>query len=209
MIILAWGWWSLWTSRTANNIANSWIEYWNFRDSPDDLPRITERHKGTTAARAAKLTRADALFDRGVRSALGDPGELIRQTDPAETMRSFEQAFALYEEVSQNPGNNRELAVRALVGAGKCQEWLGQLDRARAFYRTVVERYGSERTNPDSPVGPLVQEAETRLQRLDPANAEAVALYKNWPERLPKLELPPSKPAPPFPPPGSPPPLVP
>lgn len=173
-------WW--WTGLAANRIASAWIDYSDGRQSADRLEEVINQWKGTAAERAAKLTRADHLYEKGYEA-------LFTAKGPQGALPHFQAAAQIYEQLSQDPGNSREVAVRALVGAAKAHESLASLgqkeslDKAKSLYQQLLKQYGQE------PRSPLVQEAEKRLALLDgPSGSDALTFYKEWPARLAKIE---------------------
>ncbi len=173
-------WW--WSNRALSANSRAWDEYWTNRESLTGLESIAERLKGTSAERAARLTEADRLFNDAYNTFF---------RSPAEARERFGQALKLYSELSDNPGNSSDLAVRGLLGAAKCHEWTGDLDQARAAYQQIVEKYDAH---------PLATNARERLAMLDQGESEAVAFYKRWPGRLPDVVSAKPKPSPLLPP---------
>ncbi len=166
-------WW--WSNRAVSANSRAWEAYWINRESLSGLESAADRLKGTSAERAAKLTEADRLFNDAYNT-------FFRA--PTEARERFGQALKLYAELSDNPGNSSDLAVRGLLGAAKCHEWTGELDQARAAYQRIIDTYDAH---------PLAENARNRLTELGDGG-EAVAFYKDWPARLP--EVVPGKPKP-------------
>lgn len=172
-------WW--WSSRAVSANSRAWEEYWTNRESLTGLENASDRLKGTSAERAAKLTEADRLYNDAYNTFF---------RSPAEARERFGQALKLYTELSDNPGNSADLAVRGLLGTAKCHEWLGDAESARSTYQRIADKYDTH---------PLAENARERLSALD--KGDTAAFYKDWPARLP--EVVPGKP------PAAPPPLVP
>src|SRR5262245_14802023 len=121
-------WW--WTTRAANRITVAWMDYWHSRGDGfgvGALEQMESSHKGTAAARAARLTLADELYERGFQS-ISAKNRDKPIADP------FVEAQKLYEEVQQQAGNSTDLALRAALGIAKCEESRGDLQRATTYY---------------------------------------------------------------------------
>jgi hypothetical protein len=181
-------WW--WTTRAANRISAAWIDYWDHRQSAESLEDVMQREKGTAAERAARLSRADFLYDEGYKA-------LFTAKGPQGAKAHFEEAARIYKELGDNPGDSREVTIRALIGQAKAHESLaslgkeGSLEEARRLYELIHEKYGQE------PRGPLVQAAEERLEMLKgQGNKEALAFYQKWHGSLARIEETPKPPEP-------------
>jgi tetratricopeptide (TPR) repeat protein len=178
-------WW--WTGRTVTKISAAWRDYWRSRESAEGLKLTMDDLKGTAAERAAKLSRADLLYEEGYQALF---------KNPAEARKSFDEAAELYDELAGARIDSPEFTMRALLGAGKCQESVGELDRAKHYYNELISRFGGQKDAQGSP-HPLLADARKRLEHLDAAGGLA-AFYKNWPGRLPKISMAePKKPEPP------------
>jgi tetratricopeptide (TPR) repeat protein len=177
---VAWWWW---TASSANRASDAWAAYWNNRDSVTDIESISGRLKGTAAEKAAKLALADQLYKSGYHA-------LFDKT-PKEAQASFSKAFEVYDELAQ-ASVAPEIGVRAVLGAAKCQESLGELERAIYFYDEAVSRFDKPLRNPSGEQHPLVAEAERRAKELREGTAVAFYRGKNgekpWPYRLPLIE---------------------
>ena len=174
-------WW--WTTSAANRITVAWMDYWFSRNEflgPTALERVQIDHKGTAAARAARLTLADELYEQAFRSISAKTREKA-VSDP------FVQAQKLYEEVQQQAGNSTDLALRATLGIAKCEESRGELQKAVSHYQEVVDKFDKPTRAADGMQHPLVAEAARRKERLAAQSAGAL-FYKGWPERLPRVE---------------------
>lgn len=187
-VLLAYWWW---TTNTANRISQTWINWWESRGSgavlefmPEaELRKIAEQARGSVADQAAQLTFADQLYEKGYQT-------LLRESANA-AARYFEEAFAVYEPLSRS-ASSREVGLRALIGAARAKETLGELPKAVELYQAVVDRYATLLQSPDGSDHPLVAEARERLASL--TSGDGLAFYgggdgrQPWPQRLPKSE---------------------
>ncbi len=126
-------------------------------------------YKGMAAERAARLVLADLTFKEGYQLAVSGPGAALAAA-------RFEEASKLYEELSNDPGDSPDLAIRALMGAARSEEWRGQLDRATFFYQELVKRYGSESKENEHP---LVAAARKHLEQTE-AGKPAASFFGTW-----------------------------
>lgn len=198
-------WW--WTANSANRISIDWQTWWNDRSSPlaiqfmpdDELAKIADHYRSTAADHAAQLTLADQLYEKGYQTTFSESA--------LAAAKHFEKASAIYEALAP-VASTQEVALRALVGAARCQESLGEVDQARAFYQKVVDRYAAELKGPNGVVHPLVADAQQRVAALG-TKGDGLAFYRDvegvkpWPLRLPKTSktnLPPFGEMPPPPP---------
>jgi tetratricopeptide (TPR) repeat protein len=186
---VAWWWW---TGSSANRATDAWTTWWYNRDTAADLenPSVANRLKGTSADKAAKLALADHHYEDGY-------NDLFRK-DPKRAQKKFEDAFKVYEELSKASADP-ELGVRALLGAAKCQESLGEVDRAVYYYDETVAKFDKTLRTASGQQHPLVAEAEKRAAEL--RDGAAIAFYggkngKGWPDRLPTIGQEPPKPTP-------------
>lgn len=178
-------WW--WTTRAANRITVAWMDYWYSRGDGlgvGALEQMESSHKGTAAARAARLALADELYERGFQS-------ISAKTRDKAISDPFVQAQKLYEEIQQQSGNSTDLALRAAIGVAKCEESRGDLQKAISHYQEVVDKFDKSTRAADGMQHPLVAEAAKRKQRLSGQGGAAPLFYKGWPDRLPKVESPP------------------
>lgn len=187
-VILAYWWWS---TNTANRISQTWINWWEDRSAgailefmPEaELKKVADQARGTVADQAAQLTLADQLYEKAYKTMFRDSAQAA--------MQIFEEAYEVYEPLSRS-ASSREVALRALMGAGRSKESLGDLPKALEVYQTVVDRYGLMLQAPDGKEHPLVAEARVRLKALQ--DGDGVAFYgggegrQPWPQRLPKAE---------------------
>lgn len=166
------------TRQAAQNLATQWKNFWDDRERVDER-ELAKNYKGTVIERVIKLRRAEQLE----RQAYADFSRI-----PDQAVKTFKEASQLFEEVSNDPGKSDDLAVKGLLGAAKCEEWLGDLKRARHFYNEVKRRYADH---------PLAAHADDNARRLD---GDLVHFYTDWrqrvPEIQPKFQLPPG-PSPP------------
>lgn len=158
-------WW--WRGQTLNAISGAWVDYWQGRDTLTGAEDVAKRHKGTAAERAAKLVQADQLYQRAYE-------DFFRS--PSNARERFKQASEIYQDLADHPGNSSDLAVRGLMGAAKCQEWLGEQERATFFYAEVINRHENH---------PLAEQARERKKELETQGSDALSFYRGWPTRLP------------------------
>jgi len=177
-------WW--WTTRAANRITVAWMNYWTARESPGiSLVGDEAVGKGTTAALAFNLTRADDLYEKGSQS-------FTTKTRDKENLKLLDEAEKLYQEVAERAANSVDLGLRAALGMGKCEEAKGDLQRALFYYQEILDSFDKPTRAANGVKNPLVAEAEKRKERLGPQGQDA-AFYKGWPERLPKSDTAPTK----------------
>jgi hypothetical protein len=188
VLVLGVGYW-WWTGSAANKASDAWATYWMHRESGATLDDVTGRLKGTTAEKAARLAHADQLYSDGYSA--------LFTKSPKTAQKKFTDATELYEAVSKQ-SSDPELGLRASVGAARCQECLGELERARWFYQDAVDRFGKQLRAESGTPHPLVAEAQKRIEAL--ASAEALAVYgangpadKRWPQRFSNVEHQPAK----------------
>lgn len=181
-------WWQ--TGVNANRISATWISWWDSRSSPLgvefmpplELERAANAFRGSAADNAARLTLADQLYEKGYQTT-------FRESASAAT-KDFEEAFKVYHELSTT-ANTRDVSLRALIGAARCKESMGEVDEAKKLYQQVVDRYAADLVGPNGVVHPLVADAQQRLASFE--KGDALAFYsdvgrKPWPQRLPKTE---------------------
>jgi|GEM_PF-5613713 len=203
-VILAYWWW---TSNASNIVSQTWINWWDSRSSPmaiefmpdTELKKIAEQARGSAADSAAQLTLADQLYEKGYQTTFKDSASAA--------VKHFEEAYNVYDALSKS-ASSREIALRALIGAARCQESMGDITRAAEVYQRIVDRYGSTLKGPNGAVHPLVADAQERLESL--RKGDGLAFYgeaenrKPWPLRLPRTnkagttpmgEVPPPPPA--------------
>jgi len=179
-----------WSSTAANRVSRAWVQYYERRDSLEDVPANL---KSGPAGQAIQLGIADKSFDRGFSRLF---------LDPQQALKEFDQAAKQYEELSKSASNN-DIQLRALVGAAKSNENLGELTKAVSFYEKVIEKFAKSNDWKDHP---LVLESKTRKEKLTSGDSGLAQLYQSWAEKLkqvsttPGLQTPPKFPDIPIPP---------
>lgn len=188
LVIVAVGvfyWWQ--TGRAANIVSATWINWWDHRSSPmaidympdTELEKMAGQFKGSAADNAARLTLADQLYEKGYQTT-------FKESAPV-AAKQFEQAFGVYESLAA-AASSREVGLRALVGAARCQESLGDIEKAKSWYQKAVQRYGEDLKGPSGIVHPLVAEAQERIKSFEGGAGKsfyaAATDRKKWPERV-------------------------
>src|SRR5262249_54017190 len=127
-------------------------------EGPMELQRIVEDYRGTEPAVLAQLVLAETQLNRGT-------AELYINKPAAETELSH--AAGSFTQVSQTT-KDAMLRPWALYGLGRAHESMGELERARADYKRLIDEY------PDSA---LVAVARTHLAQL---NEPSVKEFYDW-----------------------------
>lgn len=171
----------------ATRTTNIWAYFWANRESSD--PESEKRLKGTVAELAWTFEKADRLYHEGY-------GKLF--TSPAQGAKDLQEASKAYEAVTQNSSAAPVMVLQSLSGAAKCEECLGEVDRALFFYRALLERFGSDKDwtsvalkladantgkvqiGDKDYVHPLVLEAWQNYERLSKDNDERKTFAEKW-----------------------------
>ncbi|MER3414767.1 MAG: hypothetical protein C4297_00940 [Gemmataceae bacterium] len=174
VLALAVVWW-WWTSRIATAVTQGWLVYvaictstFEENKAAEELNQLAQQYPYRGLTRLVELSEADLLYRAAVETAL--------DTSPQEAKERFRKASQIYEALVQKAKGAPELTTRALLGAARCQEWLGEVERAKFFYEEVVRLF------PDSP---QAGEAKNALNRLGEPGLGA--FYQDWPDRLPRM----------------------
>ncbi len=142
-------WWYFWT--TSRDAASArWVQ-WDGLTSPAALESFAQI-KDSDARPMTQLARfqlARLSLLEGLRE-LGTP----RRKEAQESIR---KAAKLYEELATESADSPLLAQEALLGAGKANESLGEIDRAKDYYRQLVDKH------PNTAFG---KDAKSQLDRL-------------------------------------------
>lgn len=179
-VVVGVGYWWI-SSRAADRNAEAWTRFFKSRAVMD---AIGGELKGTPAELAVLLDEADAKFEDGF-------GRLF--SNPELALEEMKIASTTYEELSKRTDGHPDLQVRALSGAGKASEAMGDLTRALYFYH-AAKKLGEQRGWHQHP---LVVDAANRVSRLEGDTASGRAFYTDWPARLPKAQPLGPPPAPP------------
>jgi hypothetical protein len=176
-----------WSGIAASRTTNVWAYFWANRDSSD--AETEKRLKGTVAELSWQFEKADRLYHKGYDALF---------TMPAQGAKDLQEASKTYEEVAQAGSASPLMVLQSYSGAAKCEECLGEVDRALFFYRALLERFGSDKdwtsvafktddANKDTVkvtdkdwVHPLVQEAWQNYQRLRKDNDERRNFDAKW-----------------------------
>ncbi|MFT3880008.1 MAG: hypothetical protein QM703_10160 [Gemmatales bacterium] len=179
-----------WSGTAANRVSRAWTQYYEKRDNLED---VSASWKSGPAGQAIQLGIADKAFDRGFNRLFMDPQSALKE---------FEQAAKDYENLSA-VASNSDIQLRALVGAARANENLGELTRAVGFYDKVIEKFGSSNEWKDHP---LVKDSKERKTKLTSADSGMAQLYQSWAAKLkqvttnPGVQTPPAFPNIPIPP---------
>ena len=162
-----------WSSTAANRVSRAWIQYFEQRDRLEDAPA---QWKSGPAGQAVQLGAADQAFDRGF-------NKLFFM--PESSLKDFEAAATQYEELSK-VASNSDIQLRALVGAARANENLGNATKALAFYDSVLTKFGS---NADWKDHPLVKDAREHKELLSASGEDSIAvLYQSWASKLKQVK---------------------
>lgn len=170
-----------WSSTAASRVSRAWTQYYEKRDN---LEELSASAKSGPAGQAIQLSIADKSFDRGFNRLF---------IDPASALKEFEQAAKQYEELTTSTSNS-DIQLRALVGAARSNENLGELTRAVGFYDKVLEKFGSSNEWKDHP---LVKDAKERKTKLTSADSGLAQLYQSWAAKLKQVTTNPGVQSPP------------
>jgi hypothetical protein len=158
-----------WSNTAANRVSRAWVQYYERRDSLEDAP---PNWKSGPAGQAVLLGAADKVYERGFNRLF---------LDPQQALKEFESAASQYEELSKTASNN-DILLRALMGAARAQENLGNVTKAVAFYDNVLSKFGSSNEWKEHP---LVKDAKSHKEKLTASGEETLAnLYQSWASKL-------------------------
>jgi hypothetical protein len=178
-------WWL--TGTLASRAADAWTRLWMAQQAQASfLPTPIDRDLiNSPAALGAELVAADAKF-----SAARSPFNV----DPQASALFYEEAARAYIDLANRSANVPEVHLRALAGAGKSYESMGQLKAALEFYEALI---ASARNN-NLFDHPLMAEANRKVALLAAAGAGR-DFYEGWPQRLPRSvpQVPGAAPTPP------------
>lgn len=161
-----------WTGLKSEQAADAWAYYWNNRLLIDDA---REKLKGTSVDLVAQLTWADDKYERAFQSLFVNPDTAKLQ---------FKEASDAYAALAKNTSAANDLIFRSFIGAAKCEEAMGDLERAKFFYGQLLDRFKNDR---EYNRHPWYEAAAKQKKALEEAGSDAMAFYKNWPTRLPKI----------------------
>ncbi|HQR06112.1 MAG TPA: hypothetical protein PLN21_04775 [Gemmatales bacterium] len=181
-----------WSGTAASRVSRAWTQYYEKRNSLEDL---SVSAKSGPAGQAIQLGIADKSFDQGFN---------LLFINPQSALKEFEQAAKQYEDVSVIASNS-DIQLRALIGAARANENLGELTRAVGFYDKVIEKFAGSNEWKDHP---LVKDSKERKTKLTSADSGLAQLYQSWAAKLkqvtttPGIQTPPpflNVPTPPIP----------
>lgn len=190
VIVVGVGYW-FWSGIAANRTTAVWAYFWTVRDGLD--PSAEKQLKGTVAELAYKLDEADRLYNKGYERLAAMPRLAVED---------LKNASKLYEEISKTSGASALMVLTALSGAAKCEENLGEVQRAMFFYQNVIDRFGKQG---DWTEHPLVRDARSIHEQLAKADTERRTFDTSWlKDQLqmlsdPKRDVPPGLPTEPPP----------
>jgi tetratricopeptide (TPR) repeat protein len=163
--LLIFVWWYFWSSSQAADSAR-WTA-WDGLTTPAALDSFAQHkdNQGTTQGRVARFQIARLSLLSGLR----DLGSTAGRAAALENVRKAAQTYeALANESSDLPLLHGE----ALLGAGKANEALGEVEKAKGFYKKLADAH------PDSPFG---KDARAQLERLE-KDAKEVQDLANQPK---------------------------
>lgn len=157
-----------WSSTASNRVSRAWVQYYERRDNLEDAPA---NWKSGPAGQAIQLSIADKAFDRGFSRLF---------LDPQQALKEFEQAAQQYEELSKAT-SNADIQLRALMGAARANENLGDMTKAVAFYDSVLNKFG---TSNEWKEHPFIKQAKDRKEKLKEGDDGLAKLYQSWAAKL-------------------------
>lgn len=158
-----------WSTTAANRVSRSWVQYYEQRDRLEDTPA---NWKSGPAGQAIQLGAADTAFERGFTKLF---------IDPQQALKDFEAAATQYEDLSKIASNS-DIQVRALVGAARAYENVGNTAKALELYDSLLTKYSA---NNDWKDHPLIKDAKEHQGKLTAKGDESMAeLYQSWASKL-------------------------
>jgi hypothetical protein len=142
-------WWYFWSASQAADSAR-WTA-WDGLTTPAALDGFAQNkdNQGTTPGRVARFQIARISLLSGMRE-LG--------SSRAAALENIRKAARTYEELANESSDAPLFVQEALLGAGKANEALGEVDKAKGFYQKLADAH------PDSPFG---KDARAQLARLE------------------------------------------
>ncbi|HZY86980.1 MAG TPA: tetratricopeptide repeat protein [Gemmataceae bacterium] len=147
--LLAFVWWYFWSTSQAADSAR-WAA-WDTLSTPAALESFAQNkdNQGTPQGRLARFQIARLNLLGGLRE-LGSAR--------AAATDNLRKAARAYEELANESSDSPLLHQEALLGAGKANESLGDVDKAKGFYKQLADRH------PDTAFG---KDAKAQLERLE------------------------------------------
>lgn len=163
--------WAYLSTQNTRRQADGWNEYFDAVGGRNPDPRellrdVASRYTGTMVGEWSRLTLADLQLDDGTNRLLQD-----RRMARDELREASEKFQALL-----NDASHPTILQRATYGLARAHEALGDLDRARAEYRSLATKW---------PEGPFAAAALARAKDLDKLPTKT---FYDW---LAKYEPPP------------------
>jgi hypothetical protein len=188
LVVTVWVIYYFWSGVVAARTTNFWAIFWAGRDGGRDK-EIEEKLKGSVAELAWRLEKNDRLYNTAC-DRLG--------TAPTKAAEDLKTASQEYEAISKAGNTSPLMAMIALSGAAKCEEVLGEIERAQYFYKSVMDRFGNDA---DWKEHPLVLEAQKNHARLGKTTDERRVFDERWLKDLLQMvrERPPERPKEPDP----------
>ncbi len=153
-------WWYI-SVQNASQSAVAWDEYMQAvsTGTRDEqlLEDIAQQNAGSTVASMARLTLADWKLDAGTNRLLTD------RTAASEQLREASETFRALQSV-----NDPAIQQRAGYGLARSYEAMGDLEKARAAYSELAEKF---------PNGPFAAAAKERVTKLDEHGTKA---FYDW-----------------------------
>jgi hypothetical protein len=158
--LLIFVWWYFWSTSQAAESAR-WAA-WDGLTNPAALDSFAQNkdNQGTTQGRVARFQIARISLLSGLRE-LG--------SSRAAALENIRKAAQTYEALANESSDSPLLLEEALLGAGKANEALGDLEKAKGYYKKLAD------THPDSPFG---KDARAQLERLEKDGKEVQELAK-------------------------------
>ncbi len=156
-------WWYFWSTAQAAESAR-WAA-WDGLTTPAALDGFAQNkdNQGTTPGRVARFQIARISLLSGLRE-LG--------SSRAQALENIRKAAQTYEALANESSDSPLLLEEALLGAGKANEALGDVEKAKGYYKKLAD------THPDSPFG---KDARAQLERLEKDAKDVQDLAKEAP----------------------------
>jgi tetratricopeptide (TPR) repeat protein len=142
-------WWYFWSASQATDSAR-WTA-WDGLTTTAALDGFAQNkdNQGTTQGRVARFQIARVSLLSGIRE-LG--------SSRAQALENIRKAAQAYEALANETSDLPLMQEEALLGAGKANEALGEVEKAKGFYKKLADAH------PNSPFG---KDARAQLERLE------------------------------------------
>lgn len=156
--LLIFVWWYFWSTSQAADSAR-WTT-WDGLTTPAALDSFAQNkdNQNTTQGRVARFQIARLSLRAGLRE-LGSAR--------AAALENIRKAAQTYEALANESSELPLLQQEALLGAGKANEALGEVEKAKGYYKKLAD------SHPDSPFG---KDARAQLERLEKDGKEVQEL---------------------------------